>query len=63
MLRENPDVLAFLESGFIGTWGEWHHSTSGLMDHTREIVEKILAVPPPETMTALLTPRQKTALF
>jgi hypothetical protein len=30
VLRRNADVIAFLEAGFVGAWGEWHHSTSGL---------------------------------
>ncbi|SPE42815.1 conserved hypothetical protein [Candidatus Sulfopaludibacter sp. SbA3] len=63
MLRENADVLAFLEAGFIGTWGEWHDSTNGLMDHTREIVTKILDVLPPDRMLALRDPRLKTDLY
>jgi hypothetical protein len=63
VLRENGDVLAFLEAGFIGTWGEWHDSTHGLMDHTREIVAKLLDVLPPDRMMALRYPRNKMALF
>jgi hypothetical protein len=63
VLRENADVLAFLEAGFIGTWGEWHHSTNGLMDHTREIVAKILDVLPRDRMLALRDPRLKTDLY
>ena len=63
VLRENSDVLAFLEAGFIGTWGEWHDSTNGLLDHSREIVEKILTVLPPDRMLALRYPRHKTALY
>jgi len=63
VLRENADVLALLEAGFIGTWGEWHHSTNGLMDHTREIVTKILETLPPDRMMALRYPRLKTDLY
>jgi len=63
VLRENSDVLAFLEAGFVGTWGEWHHSTNNLLDHAREIVDKILNVLPGDRMTALRYPRQKTSLF
>ena len=63
VLRENSDVLAFLEAGFIGTWGEWHHSTNGLLDHKREIVAKILETLPPDRMLALRYPRLKTDLY
>ncbi|MGE3926717.1 MAG: DUF4832 domain-containing protein [Lautropia sp.] len=30
VLARNRDVVAFLEAGFIGAWGEWHRSTAGL---------------------------------
>lgn len=29
-LRANADVIAVLQAGFIGAWGEWHSSTNGL---------------------------------
>jgi Domain of unknown function (DUF4874)/Domain of unknown function (DUF4832) len=28
-LLANKDLIFALEAGFIGTWGEWHHSTNG----------------------------------
>lgn len=30
VLREHADVLASVQGGFIGAWGEWHSSTNGL---------------------------------
>jgi hypothetical protein len=63
VLRENADVLAFLEAGFIGTWGEWHDSTNGLMSHSHEIVGKILEVLPTDRMLALRYPRHKMNLY
>ena len=30
VLAENKDVIAWIEAGFIGAWGEWHTSASGL---------------------------------
>lgn len=29
MLEANTDVIFGMEAGFVGAWGEWHHSTSG----------------------------------
>jgi len=29
VLLENQDLIFALEAGFVGTWGEWHHSTNG----------------------------------
>jgi hypothetical protein len=63
VLRENSDVIAYMEAGFIGTWGEWHHSTNNLLDHTRDIVEKFLSVLPTDRMIALRYPRLKTNLY
>ncbi len=28
-IQSNADVISALHAGFIGQWGEWHHSTSG----------------------------------
>jgi Domain of unknown function (DUF4832)/Domain of unknown function (DUF4874) len=30
VLTENSDVIALLEAGFVGAWGEWHNSTNCL---------------------------------
>jgi hypothetical protein len=30
LLQTNADVIAWVEAGFIGAWGEWHTSTNGL---------------------------------
>lgn len=30
ILQENSDVIAYLQAGFIGAWGEWHTSSNGL---------------------------------
>ena len=74
VLRANADVLAFLEAGFAGAWGEWHSSTNGLFtsgtgapptvnEKTRALAEKLLAALPVDRMIALRCPRFKTDLF
>lgn len=30
VLNANKDVIAYIEAGFVGAWGEWHTSTHGL---------------------------------
>jgi len=30
LLQKNTDIIAWMEAGFIGAWGEWHTSTNGL---------------------------------
>ena len=63
VLRDNADVLAFLEAGFAGTWGEWHHSTNGLLDHAAKIIDRLLNVLPADRMVALRYPHDRLKLF
>jgi len=47
-LQKNTDVIAWVEAGFIGAWGEWHTSTNGLdnIQDKQEILNAILAAIP-----------------
>ncbi|MCX7860193.1 MAG: DUF4832 domain-containing protein [Chloroflexus sp.] len=68
VLRDNADVIAFMEAGFIGAWGEWHNSTNaligstGINDSTRAITNRLLAALPPTRAIAVRTPRYKQQL-
>jgi Domain of unknown function (DUF4832)/Domain of unknown function (DUF4874) len=68
VLQKNADVIAFMEAGFVGAWGEWHSSTKNLMtdgnvnDASRAIVEKELAILPSTRTIALRTPSYKFAI-
>lgn len=48
LLQDNADVIAWVEAGFIGAWGEWHTSTNGLDNLTdkRDILNALLAAVP-----------------
>lgn len=48
LLQTNADVIAWVEAGFIGAWGEWHTSTNGLDNITdkREILNALIAAIP-----------------
>jgi hypothetical protein len=48
LLQKNTDVIAWLEAGFIGAWGEWHTSTNGLdnIQDKQEILNAIIAAIP-----------------
>lgn len=62
----NFDVIAYMEAGFIGYWGEWHSSTNGLDSNSndrREILLKILSVLPDKRMVALRYPHYKRDAF
>lgn len=66
VLRKNKDVTAFMEAGFIGPWGEWHHSTNSLDTNSEDrkaILNKILSVLPKERMVVLRYLRHKIDAF
>lgn len=48
LLQRNSDVIAWVEAGFIGAWGEWHTSTNGLDNLTdkRDILNALIAAIP-----------------
>ena len=48
LLQKNTDVIAWVEAGFIGAWGEWHTSTNGLDNITdkRDILTALVAAIP-----------------
>jgi len=65
LLRKNADVIAVLQAGFVGAWGEWHHSTSGLDSPSaqKNILLALLDALPKERMVQLRYPKSKTTMF
>ncbi|MDD1425228.1 DUF4832 domain-containing protein [Dolichospermum sp. ST_sed9] len=73
VLQKNVDVIAFMDAGFIGCWGEWHTSsnnligdykTDGAMNNaSRLILDKIFEILPQERMVAVRVPRFKFQYF
>lgn len=65
ILRRNGDVIAYMEAGFIGAWGEWHHSTNdlGSLPAKRAILYRLLRALPQHRFVALRYPRDKIAIF
>jgi hypothetical protein len=61
----NKDIIAFVQAGFIGAWGEWHDSSNGLAttDNERLVLTKILSVVPADIMVQVRTPVQKQQIF
>lgn len=55
ILQAHADIIVMLEAGFIGAWGEWHSSKSGLdTDQGRKaVLLKLLAILPPDRMVAV----------
>ena len=59
VLRKHADVIAWMEAGFIGAWGEWHDSTNGLDRDPaakRDVVRALLDALPPSRAIQLRTP-------
>ncbi len=51
LLKANADVIAYLQAGFIGAWGEWHSSTNGLTsDANRAAIRDALLAAAPASM-------------
>ena len=65
VFEENKDVIAFVQAGFIGAWGEWHSSSNGLatVENEREVLYKLLDVLPVEIMVQVRTPGAKKNIF
>ncbi|MES2945604.1 MAG: DUF4832 domain-containing protein [Pseudomonadota bacterium] len=75
VLQDNADVIAYLQAGFIGAWGEWHTSSNGLTGATsrKRIRDALLdALPqqqfvqfryPPHVMAWFATPPSELDAF
>jgi hypothetical protein len=65
LFEANKDVIAFVQAGLIGAWGEWHSSSNGLatVENERKVLEKLLSVLPAEIMVQVRTPGQKQQIF
>ncbi len=65
IFEENADVIAFVQAGFIGAWGEWHASTNGLtsLENKRLVLDKLLEVFPVDIKIQLRTPLLKQDIF
>jgi len=65
LFNQHRDVIAYIEAGFIGAWGEWYYSSNGLnnTDDRRSVLYKILDVLPPQRMAVVRTPGYKKAIF
>jgi len=65
LLQKNYDVIAYMEAGFIGRWGEWHTSSNHL-DNTsdrRTILLKVLTALPDSRSVAVRTQQQKKDIY
>jgi len=65
VLSANADVIAVMEAGLIGAWGEWHDSTNGLDNPTDRlaVLGAILAALPASRATLVRTPMFKSDAY
>ncbi len=65
VLQENFDVVAYMEAGFIGAWGEWYFSTHHLnnTEDRRTVLYALLDALPTERMVAVRTPNYKRLIL
>ena len=65
ILAENADVIAVMQAGFIGAWGEWHSSTNGLdtQENRAAVLAAVLDALPASRMAAVRTPEFKEEIF
>ena len=63
VLRDNADVIAVVQAGMIGAWGEWHSSTNGMDNSTSrgEVIKALLAALPSSRSVQLRKPTFKNA--
>jgi len=62
VFEKNADVIAVLQAGFIGAWGEWYYSSNNLKTPgiRATILNKMLDVLPARRMIQVRTPAYKT---
>lgn len=65
VVREYSDVIAVLQAGFIGHWGEWHSSSNNLLDlnNRRQIVDALLNMLPDSRMIQIRYPYRANDLY
>ncbi|OOQ59532.1 hypothetical protein BC343_05000 [Mucilaginibacter pedocola] len=65
LFEANKDVIAFVQAGFIGAYGEWHTSSNGLAttENEKTVLLKLLSVLPQDIMVQVRTPLQKQNVF
>jgi len=64
VLQDNWDVIAVMQAGFVGPWGEWHSSTYGIDDSPTdraEILDALLSALPASREVQLRRPTFKDA--
>jgi hypothetical protein len=61
ILEDNKDVIAFVQAGFVGAWGEWYYTANQLTTAANKkiILDKLLETFPKEVKIQVRTPKIK----
>jgi len=65
VMAKNMDVIALVQAGFLGVWGEWYYSSTGTGDAIPQtvrtnLINQMLAAVPVGRTVGLRTPKYKT---
>jgi hypothetical protein len=64
LVAQNKDVIALVQAGIVGYWGEWHSSKyNHPIANRKAIVDKILAIVPPDRMINIRYPKYLQAMY
>lgn len=65
ILAKNVDVIAVVQAGFIGAWGEWYYTSNNLNTPAarHDVIKKLLEIVPQNRYIQLRTPAYKQAYF
>ncbi len=67
ILQENSDVIAVVQAGFIGAWGEWHSSSNNLLNNNledaKEILETLIDALPSNRYVQIRSPIHKLTMY
>lgn len=65
VVQAKADVISVLQAGFMGRWGEWHHSEHGLNtgENRKTILNGLLDMLPASRMVQLRYPWQRKQIF
>ncbi|MHB2147947.1 DUF4832 domain-containing protein [Calditrichota bacterium LG25] len=65
LLQKHYDVIAYMEAGFIGAWGEWYYSTNNLnnTEDRRTVLFALLDALPAQRCVVVRTPDYKRKIF
>ena len=63
LLEKYKAVITIQQAGFVGAWGEWHHSSNNLLENKKDILERLLSIVPADRMVALRNPKDIESFY